>query len=196
MTRFVLASGSQIRRQVLENAEIPFEVIRPDVDEAVIKAERSDLSPADMALVLGKAKSEAVSRQHPDALVLGADQTMELDGQLLDKLPDAALARDRLLSMRGRPHQLHSGLALYRNGQPVWTHQQTSTLHVRDFSDEFLDSYLERAGFALTASVGAYAFEGLGAQLFERVEGDYYAILGLPLVPLLHALRQEGVLVS
>ena len=115
MTRFVLASGSQIRRQVLENAEIPFEIIKPDVDEAVIKAERADLTPSEMALVLGEAKSEAVSRQHPDALVLGADQTMELDGQLLDKLPDAGLARDRLKAMRGKPHYLHSGLALFRN---------------------------------------------------------------------------------
>ncbi|MCR9266045.1 MAG: Maf family protein [Alphaproteobacteria bacterium] len=196
MTRFVLASGSQIRRQVLENAEIPFEIIKPDVDEAVIKAERADLTPAEMALVLGEAKSEAVSRQHPDALVLGADQTMELDGQLLDKLPDAGLARDRLKAMRGKPHHLHSGLALFRNGRKVWTWQQTSALHVRDFSDEFLESYLEKAGWALTASVGAYAYEGLGAQLFERVEGDYYAIIGLPLLPLLAVLREEGVLPS
>ena len=196
MTRFVLASGSQIRRQVLENAEIPFEVIKPDVDEAIIKAERSDLSPADLALVLGEAKSESVSRRHADALVLGADQTMELDGQLLDKLPDAALARDRLLAMRGKPHYLHSGLALFRGGEKVWTWQQSSTLHVRNFSDDFLDTYLDKASWALTASVGAYAYEGLGAQLFERVEGDYYAIIGMPLLPLLSVLRAEGVLAS
>lgn len=194
MTDFILASGSQIRRQVLDNAGVPFSVEKPDVDESVIKAERADLDPADMALVLGRAKAEDVSRRRPEALVLGADQTMELDGQLLDKLPSADLARDRLTAMRGRAHHLHSGLALCRNGECVWQHQQTSTLHVREFSDAFLDTYLDTAGFALTASVGAYAFEGLGAQLFDRVEGDYYAILGLPLVPLLAALRQFGVI--
>lgn len=196
MTEFVLASGSQIRRQVLENAGIPFSVEKPDVDEAAIKAQRAGLSPAEMALVLGKAKAEAVSSGRPGALVLGADQTMELDGQLLDKLPQAGLARERLLAMRGRPHHLHSGLALYRDGQSVWEHGQTSTLHVRDFSEAFLDTYLDRAGFALTASVGAYAYEGLGAQLFERVEGDYYAILGMPLLPLLDALRHFGVIAT
>ncbi|MBO6763412.1 nucleoside triphosphate pyrophosphatase [Maricaulis sp.] len=194
MTDFVLASGSQIRRQILDNAGIDFSVEKPDVDESVIKEQRSDLSPAEMALVLGKAKAEAVSRGRPKALVLGADQTMELDGSLLDKLPDAALARDRLMAMRGRSHQLHSGLALYRDGECVWQHQQSSTLHVRAFSDAFLDDYLERAGFALTASVGAYAFEGLGAQLFEKIDGDYYAILGLPLLPLLDALREFDVI--
>ena len=194
MTDFILASGSRIRRQVLENAGVPFGVDKPDVDESAIKAQRSELDPADMALVLGRAKAEAVSRRRPGALVLGADQTMELDGKLLDKLPRADLARDRLIAMRGRAHHLHSGLALCRDGDCVWQHQQTSTLHVREFSDAFLDMYLEEAGFALTASVGAYAFEGLGAQLFDQVEGDYYAILGLPLLPLLAALRQHGVI--
>ena len=194
MTRFILASGSQIRADILSQAHIPFSVIKSDVDESVIKAERSDLSPRDMALCLAEAKARPVSQAHPDGLVLGADQTMELDGELLDKLPDAALAPDRLRRMRGRPHCLHSGLALLRDGKPVWTHQQTSTIHVRDFSDEFLTHYLAEAGDALTKSVGAYAYEGLGAQLFERVEGDYYAILGLPLLPLAKVLRDEGVL--
>lgn len=194
MTDFILASGSQIRRQVLEGAGVPFSVDKPEVDEAAIKDQRADLAPAEMALLLGRTKAETVSRNRPGALVLGADQTMELDGQLLDKLPEAGLARARLTAMRGKPHHLHSGLALCRDGECVWSHQQTSTLHVRDFSDDFLDRYLDEAGFALTASVGAYAFEGLGAQLFERVEGDYYAILGLPLLPLLAALRDFGVI--
>jgi len=196
MTRFILASGSQIRADILRQAEIPFEIIKSDVDESVIKAGRADLSPRDMALCLAEAKAEPVSLAHPDALVLGADQTMELDGELLDKLPDASLARARLERMRGRPHCLHAGLALLQAGQPVWRHQQTSTIHVRDFSDAFLDQYLKNAGFALTASVGAYAYEGLGSQLFERVEGDYYAILGLPLLPLAAVLREHGVLQS
>lgn len=194
MTRFILASGSQIRADILRQARIPFEIIKSDVDESVIKEARTDLSPRDMALCLAEVKAEPVSLTHPDALVLGADQTMELDGELLDKLPDASLARARLERMRGRPHCLHAGLALLKGGQPVWRYQQTSTIHVRDFSDEFLDKYLQHAGFALTASVGAYAYEGLGSQLFERVDGDYYAILGLPLLPLAAVLRERGAL--
>jgi len=196
MTRFILASGSQIRADILRGAQIPFDVIKSDVDEGVIKSKRGDLDPRDMALCLAEAKAKPVSLAHPDALVLGADQTMELDGALLDKLPSADLARERLRRMRGRPHCLHAGLALLKDGEPVWTLQQTSTIHVRDFSDGFLDSYLEQAGWALTASVGAYAYEGLGAQLFERVEGDYYAILGLPLLPLTEQLRRFGVIAT
>lgn len=196
MTGFILASGSQIRAQILRQAEIPFDIIKADVDEGVIKAERTDLNQRDMALCLATAKADPVSRANPEALVLGADQTMELEGDLLDKLPDVSLARTRLKRMRGRPHCLHSGLALLRNGETVWSLQQTSTIHVRDFSDAFLDTYLERAGDALTASVGAYAYEGLGAQLFEKVDGDYYAILGLPLLPLAAVLRTHGVLPS
>lgn len=194
MPDFVLASGSQIRRDVLAAAGIPFEAVRPGVDEDALKARHAGLAPAAMAALLADAKAGTVSATRPDALVLGADQTMELDGQLLDKLPRRELARERLLAMRGRPHQLHAGLALYRAGTPVWIWQQTSVLHVRAFSDDFLDDYLARAGDELTASVGAYAFEGLGAQLFDRVDGDFHAILGLPLVPLLGALRRFGAI--
>lgn len=195
MSHFVLASGSAIRRQVLEGAAVDFTVDKSDVDEDVLKRANTALPPSKMALLLARAKAANVSERRAGDLVLGADQTMELDGELLDKLPQAELARSRLLAMRGKPHFLHSGLSLYRDGREVWSHQQTSTLHVRNFSDGFLDNYLQHAGFALTASVGAYAYEGLGAQLFERVEGDYYAILGLPLLPLLQALRDDGMLV-
>ena len=194
MTQFILASGSAIRRKVLSDVHVEFEVVKPAVDEDILKQQNADLTPRDMALLLAKAKSENVSRSHADPLVLGTDQTMELDGQLLDKLPRRDLARKRLLAMRGRPHFLHSGLVLSRGGKPVWEYQQTSTIHVREFSDDFLEQYLELAGDELTDSVGAYAYEGLGAQLFDQVEGDYYAVLGLPLLPLLKALRREGVL--
>jgi septum formation protein len=196
VTEFVLASGSAIRRQVLEQACVPFRVHKSGVDEDVLKCEHADLSPRDMAALLARAKAEDVSSQIAGAYVLGADQTMELDGQLLDKLPERSMARDRLMAMRGKVHYLHSGLSLCLDGREVWTHQQTSTLHVRDFSDDFLDFYLENAGFELTASVGAYAYEALGAQLFEKVEADYFAVLGLPLIPLLDVLRDKKVLVS
>ncbi|MHA6287898.1 Maf family protein [Maricaulis sp. CAU 1757] len=196
MSSLILASGSQIRRHILEQAGIPFTVIKSDVDEDALKSRHAELSPADMALLLGKAKAEAVSRLSAGNLVLGADQTMELDGQLLDKLPSRDLAADRLKAMRGKPHQLHAGLAMACDGEIVWTHQQSSTLHVRDFSDAFLSHYLDRAGQELTASVGAYAYEGLGAQLFDRVDGDFYAILGLPLLPLLDELRRRQLVLS
>tara|TARA_R110002073_G_scaffold38717_4_gene110836 strand:+ start:1839 stop:2432 length:594 start_codon:yes stop_codon:yes gene_type:complete len=190
--RVILASGSQIRRQILLDAGTEFETIKSDVDEDQLKQAHTELSPAAIALLLAEAKAVQVSSRYPDALVLGADQTMELDGALLDKLPRRDLARQRLLAMRGRPHQLHSGLVLAHAGKPVWQHQQSSTLWVRHFSDAFLEQYLSRAGDELTASVGAYAFEGLGAQLFERVEGDFHAVLGLPLLPVLDELRRQG----
>tara|TARA_R110002072_G_scaffold25998_3_gene86546 strand:- start:2588 stop:3181 length:594 start_codon:yes stop_codon:yes gene_type:complete len=190
--RLILASGSQIRRQILLDAGIDFETIKSDVDEDQLKQTRAELSPADMALLLAEAKAVQVSSRYPDALVLGADQTMELDGVLLDKLPRRDLARQRLLAMRGRAHQLHSGLILAQAGKSIWQHQQSSALWVRDFSDAFLDQYLSRAGDELTVSVGAYAFEGLGAQLFQRVDGDFHAVLGLPLLPLLEQLRHQG----
>lgn len=196
MNRFVLASGSAIRRAVLDGVKVSFEVDKSNVDETILKDQNKALSPRDMALLLARAKAENVSKRRSGDFVLGADQTMELDGELLDKLPSADLARDRLEKMRGREHYLHSGLSIYRDGEEVWSHQQTSTLHVRNFSDAFLDEYLDQAGFALTASVGAYAYEDLGAQLFERVDGDYYAILGLPLLPLLNALREFEVIKS
>ena len=193
MSELILASGSQIRRDILLRAAVPFSVSKARVDEQALKDQNDHLNPADMALFLGKQKALDVSQRHPDRLVLGADQTMELEGQLLDKLPDASLAADRLRAMRGRSHKLHSGLALARNGDIVWSHAQSSTLHVRQFSDEFLDFYLQTAGEELTLAVGAYAYEALGAQLFDRVEGDYYAVLGLPLSPLLSALRDFGI---
>lgn len=194
--RLILASGSQIRQQILRDAGIPFEVVKSDVDEDALKQAHADLTPALMAVLLAKAKANQVSSAYPDDFVLGADQTMELGGQLLDKLPRRELARERLTAMRGKLHQLHSGLALMHANQTVWEHQQTSTLQVRPFSDAFLDAYLEAAGQELTASVGAYAFEGLGSQLFDQVDGEFHAILGLPLLPLLTALRDLRVIVS
>ena len=194
MPVLILASGSQVRRTILEDAGISFTVIKSGVDEDALKQLHQDLNPADMALLLAEAKARDVAERNPDSLVLAADQTMELDGELLDKLPRRDLARARLTAMRGKPHHLHSGLVLMTGEKIVWSHQQTSTLTVRDFSDSFLADYIARAGDELTASVGAYAYEGLGAHLFERIEGDFHAILGLPLLPLLAELRNQGIL--
>jgi septum formation protein len=195
-SELILASGSAIRRAILSSAGVEFTISKPCVDEDAAKAKNASLTPAKMATFLAAEKAREVSKRFPDCFVLGADQTMELDGNLMDKLPNKNLARQRMLDMKGKPHFLHSGISLFKNGVSIWEHQQTSTLHVRDFSNQFLDTYLETAGDELTASVGAYAYEGFGAQLFSSVEGDYYAVLGLPLIPLLKALREEGVILA
>lgn len=193
MTRLILASGSQIRRKILDNAKVPFEVRSSGVDEDALKQTWTGSDPTELALLLAEAKATAVAA-NPDQLVLGADQVLGLDGQMFDKARSVEEARDRLLHLRGKTHTLHCGLAVVRAGEVIWRYRQESHLKVRNFSDAFLDQYLEQAGEVLKASVGAYAYEELGAQLFEGVEGDYYAILGLPLLPVLDLLRQEGVL--
>lgn len=195
MTALVLASGSAIRRQILDGAGIEFDVRTSGVDEDAIKASAGDKEPSALAVQLAEAKARAVSVPD-DVVVLGADQILSLEGSLYDKASSREEARDRLLLLRGKTHILHSGLAAVRNGQTIWTHRQNSSLTVRAFSDSFLDQYMETAGDELTASVGAYAFEGPGAQIFEKVEGDYYAILGLPLLPVLDLLRREGVIAA
>jgi septum formation protein len=193
MTRLILASGSAIRRQILDGAGVAFEIQTSGVDEDAIKAEWTGKNPSGLAVKLAEAKAKAVQAGE-ETLILGADQILGLDGQMYDKARSKDEARARLQTLRGRTHILHSGLAAVRKGETIWTHTEDSHLSVRDFSDAFLDHYMETAGDELKASVGAYAFEGLGAQLFEKIEGDYYAILGLPLLPVLALLRREGVI--
>lgn len=193
MTGLILASGSQIRRKILDNAKIPFVVKTSGVDEDAIKQDWHGQNPTELAVLLAEAKALAIDAS-PEDLVLGADQVLGLDGKIFDKARDSDEARQRLIHLRGKTHTLHCGLAIARNGKVIWQHRQESHLTVRNFSDEFLDAYMAKAGGVLTASVGAYAYEELGAQLFERVEGDYYSILGLPLLPVLALLRREGVL--
>ena len=195
MTPFILASGSAIRRQILENAGVPFSVQTSGVDEEAIKQGWSGDDVDNLALELANAKAKAVEANH-EVLVLGADQILSLDGQIYDKARSVEEARRRLKALRGTTHILHSGLAAYRAGQQIWSYTQQSRLSVRNFSDAFLDTYMARAGDELTASVGAYAFEGIGAQIFDRIEGDYHAILGLPLLPVLGLLRREGVIAT
>jgi len=196
-SRLILASGSAIRRQILDGAGLDYEVIVRPVDEAAIKAamlaENSRLH--DIADALAEAKAMRVSRQEP-GLVIGADQIMVMDGTLFDKPKSMSEARERLISMRGKKHELIGAVVICENGMPVWRHICRTKLWVREFSDQFLDKYIESEGEALTKSVGAYRFEGPGSQLFEKVEGGFFAILGLDLLPVLDYLRTRGVITS
>jgi septum formation protein len=194
MSELVLASGSAIRADLLRRAGVDFAVETAAVDEAAIKqsfhAER--LPAADCAVALAEAKASRVSRRHPGALVIGADQMLVCDGAWYDKPRDRAAARDELRSLRGKRHELVGAVCVVRDGERLWHVVERSVLTMRRFSDSFLDAYLDAAGNTVLASVGAYQLEGLGVQLFERVEGDFFAILGLPLLPLLAFLRSHG----
>lgn len=192
----VLASASASRARILRAAAVQFTVVPADLDEKTLKQEllaRGD-EPDAIAAALAAAKALHVSRLRLGSLVLGADQALLFDGELVSKCPDLVAARDLLLRLRGRAHLLISALVLAQDANVVWTHVETAKLHVRDFSDDFLDSYLSTEGEVLLAGVGCYRLEGMGAQLFESVEGDYFSILGLPLQPLLAELRRKGVI--
>jgi len=190
----VLASRSESRRAVLAAAAIPLEVLPADIDERAIEAGAGMKSPGDIAIMLARAKACAVAARVPGRLALGADQTLALGARLFAKPADPAAARDQLKRLRGRTHELHSAVVLARDGAVLFEHCEIARLAMRDFSDRFLDSYIEAAGSAVTASVGGYQVERAGIQLFERIEGDHFTILGLPLLPLLHYLRREGYL--
>lgn len=194
--KLVLASKSAARRAMLENAGVAFEARVAGVDEDAIKAQSGDLDAAALAVRLAEAKALAVSRDDETAWVLGSDQTLAFDGGLISKAPTLEAARERLKSMRGRTHHLHSGAALAVKGQVVWSGVDTVRMRMRDFSDAFLDAYLAAEGEVLLSCVGAYRLEGLGSQLFEAVDGDYFTVLGLPLWPVLAELRRAGVLAA
>ncbi|MGY6628533.1 MAG: Maf family protein [Oceanicaulis sp.] len=188
----VLASGSASRRAILEGAGVAFEVDPAGVDEAAIKRSFDGEASA-LAQALADSKALAVSARRRE-LILGADQVLEFDGEAYDKAPDVDTAINRLRLWRGQTHYLRGGLTAARGGEIVWRYRSSCALRIRPVSDAFLERYRREAGEFLTTTVGGYAFEGLGAQLFDAVEGDYFAVLGLPLLPLLEFLRQQGVL--
>ena len=178
---------------MLTGAGVPFEATVAGVDEDAAKTVllAKGASPKAVAEALAEQKALAVSRTRA-GLVIGADQTLDLDGQLYDKAETMGQARTRLVELRGRTHQLHSAVAAAEGGALVWRETVSARLTMRDFSDAFLDRYLADEGDAALGSVGCYRLEGLGAQLFSRIEGDYFAILGLPLMGLLELLRARG----
>jgi septum formation protein len=181
---------------MLEAAGLSFEVVTADVDEAPIKRDlmRSGSTPTAIAQSLAVAKAEAVSARLPWALVIGADQVLALGGDLFNKPTSTPEAHEQLQRLRGKSHHLQTAAALAVGGKAVWSHVETATLTMRLFSDVFLADYLREAGDRVRHTVGAYEIEGAGIQLFERVEGDTFTIIGLPLLPLLAELRAHGVL--
>ncbi|MFC5307522.1 Maf family protein [Azospirillum picis] len=191
----VLASGSRTRAAMLERAGLTALLDRPAVDEDEVKAagRAENVTAEIVAEALAELKAQRITRRHPGALVVGADQMLECEGRWFDKPTDRAGARDQLLALRGRTHRLISCAVVVRDGQRMWHRIDSARLTMRSFSDAFLDDYLDRAGDEVLQSVGAYQLEGLGAQLFHRVEGDFFTILGLPLLPLLGFLRVHGV---
>jgi septum formation protein len=193
--RIVLASTSASRSALLRNAGVTFETMRPGVDEDAAKASllAEGARPRDVADALAELKAVRVSAR-TEGLVIGADQTLDLDGELIDKAASLKEARERLVRLRERPHKLHSGVVVAKDGEPIWREVETATLWMRPFSDAFLDGYLARHGEGLLSSVGCYRLEDEGVQLFSRIQGDYFTILGLPLLGLLDLLRRYGAL--
>lgn len=192
----VLASSSPFRRALMENAGLSFTAQPADIDERQIEAalEKDAASPRQVALVLAKAKAMDVSAKHRNTLVVGSDQTMALDDRVFHKPKDRNEARENLKVLSGRTHVLHSAIVLVRNDEVVWEHVAEARLTMRELSDRFIDLYLDRVGDAVKKSVGGYQLEGHGIQLFSEIEGDYFTIIGLPMLPLLQKLRDLGLI--
>lgn len=196
MTRIILASGSGARRSMLANAGVPFEVYPSAIDERTIEAPlvAAGATPAEIAVALAEAKAVDVSLDAPDALVIGADQTLDLDGHRGTKSATRAEARQQLARLAGRTHTLHSAVAVARDGEILWSHLATATLTMRALSEAEIEAYLDRVGDDALGSVGVYQVEGEGIRLFDTIDGDFFTILGLPLLPLLTFLRREGAI--
>jgi septum formation protein len=194
-TPVTLASKSTARQAILRHAGVAFEAVGSGVDEDAAKAGllAEGASPREVADALAELKAFKVSTKRP-GLVIGSDQTLDLDGVLFDKVDTLEAARQRLLQLRGKVHKLHSAVVVARDGQPIWRVVETTRLSVRNFSDAWLDGYLARNAPDILSSVGCYFLEGEGVQLFDRIDGDYFAILGLPVVGLFDFLRLHGAL--
>jgi nucleoside triphosphate pyrophosphatase len=188
----VLASKSASRHAILRDAGIPVAVEPADIDERGIEQRSAKQGAGELAALLAREKARTVATRRPGRLVLGADQTLALGEQRFSKPADRAGARRQLAALRGQTHELHSAVALARAGSVLFEHREVARLTMRSFSDQFLEGYLDAAGPAVTASVGAYQLEKVGIQLFERIEGDHFTILGLPVLPLLEFLRSAG----
>jgi len=194
MPVLILASASTIRAQLLRQAGIDIDIAPARIDEAALRQalEAEGAGSRDIADALAEQKALRISKQHPEALVLGCDQLLECEGELFSKPDSPGDARAQLVRLRGRTHQLHTAAVLCQDAQPIWRHVSTPQQTMRNFSDSFLDTYIERNWSEIRHCVGAYQIEGPGIRLFERITGDHFAILGLPLLELLAVLTRRG----
>ena len=192
----ILASASPFRAIMLQNAGIEFEAVAARIDERAVEQPllEADLPPGDIAEVLAIAKAEEVSTRKTGALVIGSDQVLSLGGEILHKVEDMEGARRRLLQLSGKTHHLDSAIALVRDGEVLWSHVERAAITMRNLSPEFVGRHLAEAGEIVLSSVGAYQIEGVGVQLFEKIEGDFFTIMGLPLLALLGELRRQNIL--
>jgi len=192
--KIILASGSPFRRAMLAHAGLDIEAVPADVDERALEAPLKGVSPEDVASILAEAKATEVSERKPGALVLGCDQTLSLGDEVFHKPTDMESARRHLLALSGKTHQLNSAAVLCRNGEVLWRHVGVASLTMRKLDPAFIGRHLARVGATALSSVGAYQIEGEGIQLFEKIEGDYFTIVGLPLLPVLAKLRELGAI--
>ncbi len=195
-SELILASASASRQMLMRNAGLIFSSIPAEIDERAIDArlETEGAMPETIALELAKAKAIAVSRLRPDAFVIGSDQTMSLGTRIYHKAKAMAEAHSNLLSLSGKTHTLNCGIAIAKNGEILWATVSIAEMTMRDLSADYVSRYLEKAGSQVLSSVGAYQLEGEGIQLFHSIEGDYFTVLGLPLLPLLAQLRELGLI--
>ncbi|WP_339759487.1 Maf-like protein [uncultured Hoeflea sp.] len=193
-SRLVLASASPFRRALLENAGLKFDVEPAQIDERAVEEPLGDLTPEDVASVLAEAKAQDVSSRNPGAIIIGSDQTLSLAGEIYHKAANMDEARRRLLALSGRTHELNSAVTLVKDGETIWRHMSVARMTMRDLDPAFIGRHLSNVGGKALSSVGAYQFEGEGIQLFERIDGDYFTIIGLPLLPLLAKLRALGAI--
>ncbi|MEO1919897.1 MAG: Maf family nucleotide pyrophosphatase [Paracoccaceae bacterium] len=195
MKQLILASGSGIRAEMLRSAGVPFDTVVVRVDEETIKATMlaEGAKPRGVADMLAEMKARRVAQKYPEALVLGADQVLVSGGVLFDKPTSIAKAREQLIALRGNTHELLSAAVIYEDGTPVWRHIGRAQLMMRPFSDVFLENYIKSQSEELFTTVGGYKLEKEGSQLFTRVQGDYFSVLGLPLLEILGFLRTRGI---
>lgn len=195
-TPIILASNSRFRAELFKNAGIEFATAPASIDERAIEQPllETNLEPTDIAQVLAEAKAMDVSSRNPNTLIIGCDQTLSMNDNMFHKPADMKQARQHLLSFSGKTHQLNSAVAFVYNQQTIWRHVSIANMTMRKISPEYIGRYLAQAGQSVLDSVGAYQLEGTGVQLFEQIEGDYFTIIGLPLLPLLSELRSLEVI--
>ena len=196
MPSIILATASEIRQTLLRKADIPFSAVPARIDEVAIKASlmAEDASPRDIADALAEFKARKIADRHPEAMVIGCDQVLEFKGQLLSKPENLDASRSQLTLLRGQQHKLLSAIVIYEKGEPIWRHIGQVRLLMRDLSDVYIDDYVTRNWPGIGDSVGSYKLEEEGSRLFSRIEGDYFTVLGLPLLELIGFLTGRGII--